>query len=249
MKKAIYTIAILLVIAKIILVSVIFLYPRVAVGENTEINTQHLINLTNQYRQEQGLNELTINPRLTQAAVNKATDMLTRQYFNHTSPDGQRFSFWIKEVDYQYFHVGENLAIDFENGEEIFNAWLASPSHRDNIVKSQYQEIGIAVLEGKYKNHATVVVVQLFGTRVLGATEVTNNATNSNPVANYFYDPDAWQDLASLRALEKMNAWTSYLLIVFLAIALIIYRPHHKKIHKSIKQPIINRYQAKTFNE
>jgi hypothetical protein len=132
-----------------------------------------LIELTNEHRISLGLPTLATNSRLTQAAINKAGNILTEQYFNHTSPDGRKFSDWIKDVNYKYFYVGENLAIDFNNAEDIFSAWLKSDRHRENIERQEFQEIGIAVIGGNFKNKNTLIAVQLFGSRVLGVNEAS----------------------------------------------------------------------------
>lgn len=139
---------------------------------------EEIINLTNQYRLNHGLNQLLPNPRLTQAAINKAKDILSKGYFNHTSPDGHRFSYWIKESGYPYFYVGENLAMDFNNSEELFNAWIKSERHKENIEKVDFQEIGVASLGGVFNSKKTNIVVQLFGTRILEEKEIINYQNN-----------------------------------------------------------------------
>ncbi|MBI5765803.1 CAP domain-containing protein [Candidatus Falkowbacteria bacterium] len=250
-KKILYLSAIFFIITKIAITAAIFLYPKIISDENMDVNARELIGLTNQYRQEHGLSALSPNARLAQAAVNKARDLLAKQYFNHTSPEGKNFSDWIKEVNYQYFYVGENLAIDFDNNQEVFEAWLNSPTHKDNIVKPQYSEIGLAALKGKYKNRPTTMVVQLFGTRILGANESADSqpAPIKNLVDNYFYQQNFWQKITSLENLEKLNGLNNYLLIILVGLALISYTPQRKKNQINIKQPIINRYQAKMFRE
>lgn len=250
-KKILLVLAITLVITKIAVLSAIFLHPKITPQDDSEVVAHELIEMTNFHRKEIGLNPLTPNIRLNQAAVNKARDILSKQYFSHTSEDGKKFSQWIKDVNYDYFYVGENLAIDFENNQEVFDAWLASPDHRANIEKSQYQEIGLAALKGKFDNHSTIVVVQLFGTRVLGATETGegNYQPLSDLTNNYFY-PQAWfQKITSLENLEKINKWNTYLLILFLGLYLVSFSPQKKTNQINIKQPIINRYQAKIFRE
>jgi len=245
-KKSLYFLIVFLIMAKIAAVSAIFLYPKDA-EENLDLSATELIQMTNDYRAEHGLTTLSINPRLTQAAVNKARDLFTNEYFNHTSPAGRKFSDWIKEVDYQYFYVGENLAIDFDDNVKIFQAWLDSPSHRENIEKSQYQEIGLAVLKGKFKNRPTIIAVQLFGTRVLGANN-ENEKPAALPLADYFYPENRWQKIFSLENITRGNEIIEYLLLVLVGLAIITYRPIVKN-QINIKQPIINRYQAKAFRE
>ena len=249
MRKTLIFLTLFLVLTKIILVTAIFFFPKITTESIVDVDSQELIALTNQHREDLGLSQLSPNARLTQAAVNKARDLLTHQYFNHTSPEGKRFSDWIKDVDYKYFYVGENLAIDFDSNQDIFNAWLNSPTHRANIEKSQYQEVGMAVLEGKYKNHSTVVVVQLFGTRILPVNESMPDIPFSNWADNYFYQPTWWQKISSLEVLDNLNNWNNYALLVFLGLLLITYKPYIKRNHKSANTPIVSRYQTKIFKE
>jgi hypothetical protein len=250
-KKILLITTVSLIIVKVALGLVIFFYPPLPEDDNLSISPATLIDLTNEYRANLGLNALSANARLTQAAYNKAEDLLTRQYFDHTSPDGQKFSQWIKDVNYQYFYVGENLAIDFDNEEDLFQAWLNSPTHKDNIVKPQYQEIGIAALRGNYKNHSTIVVVQLFGTRVLGDKESSSDNYQSvgDLTANYFYRRSWWQKFVSLNRLDDINRWVGYALVISLGLYLVTYRPQKNINQVNIKHPIINRYQAKIFRE
>ncbi|MEK7652873.1 MAG: CAP domain-containing protein [Patescibacteria group bacterium] len=248
-KKILLIIIIALIAAKAVLMATIFLYPKILPEDGLPVTASQLIEMTNNYRQENGLNPLSVNYRLTQAAVNKARDILTNQSFSHTSPDGRKFSQWIKEVNYKYFYVGENLAIDFNDPEDIFAAWLDSPSHKDNIIKPQYQEIGLAVLPGKFQNHSTIVVVQLFGTRVLGEGETNQEAPAPlNNLFNGFSETAGWQKFISLPNLEKINYWLNFALVGVLGVYLVTYRPKKSKA-ASTKQPIISRYQANAFRE
>ncbi len=41
---------------------------------------------------------------------------------------------------------------------------MASPTHRENILHSEYEETGLAVVEGTMDGKETILVVQLFGT-------------------------------------------------------------------------------------
>lgn len=244
-------VAVLSLSLKLILAAVIFIYPNVISETNIEANARELIDLTNDYRKKLGLGELAPNARLTQAAVNKAQDLLAKQYFAHTSLEGKKFSDWIKEVDYKYFYVGENLAIDFNSNQAIFQAWISSTSHRQNIIKPQYQEIGLAVIEGKYQNRPTTVVVQLFGSRVLGESETLNTAylPAQKTLDNYFLPENFWQKITSLKNLERLNIYNNYFLLIVIGLYLITYKPLDHQSQINVKQPIINRYQAKTFKE
>lgn len=120
--------------------------------------------LTNSARSTDNLGELTVDPLLTKAAQAKAEDMAKKSYFAHISPDGTTPWFWIIREGYLFRYAGENLAVNFEESEDVVDAWLASPSHRLNIMKPQYEQIGIGMATGTYMGQTAVFVVQMFGT-------------------------------------------------------------------------------------
>lgn len=122
-----------------------------------------LVSMTNEYRLEANTGVLTVNPLLEEAAKLKAEDMANRGYFAHNTPDGKLPWYWLELVGYKYEKAGENLAVNFFDSRDVAVAWMNSPSHRENLLKDSYTEIGIAMSEGKYKNKNSVFVVQFFG--------------------------------------------------------------------------------------
>jgi uncharacterized protein YkwD len=122
-----------------------------------------LENLVNQTRGSLGLKDLKDSPKLDEAAQMKAEDMVKNNYFSHTSPTGVTPWYWFLQSGYNYRYAGENLAVGFYESEEVYKAWLNSPSHKANIINSNYTEIGTAILKG-FGNSNTIIVVQLFGT-------------------------------------------------------------------------------------
>jgi hypothetical protein len=133
-------------------------------GYATDIHVEQLLNGTNAKRQEAGLSPLTINAQLSQAAAAKAQDMFAKGYWAHNSPSGATPWTFISGAGYQYVVAGENLAKNFNNSQGVVDAWMASPTHRENIVKSSYKEVGFAVVNGTLNGEETTLVVQMFGT-------------------------------------------------------------------------------------
>ncbi|OGY92244.1 MAG: hypothetical protein A3H70_03315 [Candidatus Komeilibacteria bacterium RIFCSPLOWO2_02_FULL_48_11] len=154
--------------------AVSFLVPYQALA--SPINASTLIDLTNRTRQEAGLPPLQPNHKLTQAAYRKAHDILNHGYFSHTTPSGKPFYQWIEEEQYAYLYAGENLAIDFGTNEGVLAAWLESPTHRANIINEHYAEIGLVTLRGEWQDHATTVVVQMFGSLLEDSPTVLGKA-------------------------------------------------------------------------
>lgn len=154
-------------------------------GYAAVIPPDKVIELTNQERQKQGLNSLTINQELNSAALAKAGDMFAKDYWAHVSPDGVEPWKFITDAGYVYVFAGENLARDFTSPEAVVAAWMASPSHRENLLSPKYQEIGVAVVDGDLAGIPTTLVVQMFGTRVEGqSTTGTVAARTGIPEVN-----------------------------------------------------------------
>src|SRR3989344_1251314 len=163
----------LLIFAAAILISQIFtnLYvgkSPLVLGFATNIQKEELIGLTNSTRQAQGASALTESPALSQAALLKAEDMFANNYWAHVSPTGTTPWYFFNLVGYKYLHAGENLARGFDTSSGVIKGWLDSPSHRENLLSTNYQNIGMAVVNGTLDGESTTLVVQLFGTATLG---------------------------------------------------------------------------------
>jgi hypothetical protein len=118
--------------------------------------------LTNTERQSENLPVLSVNPLLMSAAQMKAEDMASKGYFAHTSPEGKTPWYWIELAGYRYQYAGENLAVNFRDSEDVTAAWLNSPTHKANIVKANYTEMGTGIARGLYRGKPTVFVAQVY---------------------------------------------------------------------------------------
>lgn len=76
-------------------------------GVQSDITALSLLNQTNQARRTAGVGDLTLNDKLNQAAALKAQDMLTNQYWAHTSPDGVEPWKWFDDAGYKYSEAGK----------------------------------------------------------------------------------------------------------------------------------------------
>ncbi len=123
-----------------------------------------LISLTNEVRAQNNDSSLQTNTLLTEAANRKAQDMATKEYFSHVTPDGKTPWYWLDLVGYKYSYAGENLAVNFTDSQETMNAWMQSPTHRENIIKKEYTQTGIGIAQGKYEGKDATFVVQFFAT-------------------------------------------------------------------------------------
>lgn len=147
-------------------------------SERHEITPQTMLELTNASRRVAGAIELKFNSQLAAAAEAKANDMFSFQYFDHNSPSGITPWFWIKSSGYEYSYAGENLAIDFISAEGAHQAFMNSSSHRENILNTNYQEIGIAVKKGIFEGEESIIVVEEFGARSAVQVSAALNSEN-----------------------------------------------------------------------
>lgn len=124
-----------------------------------------IVDLTNEERSNGKLTTLKRNDVLDAAAKLKAEDMAKNEYFAHYSPSGVSPWYWFDQVSYNYVYAGENLAVHFTDSSDVVDAWMKSPTHRENIMNGTYAEIGVGTAKGIYKGAPTIFVVQLFGTQ------------------------------------------------------------------------------------
>lgn len=121
-----------------------------------------LMALTNQDRSIAGISSVTENPLLARAAQAAADDMAAKGYFAHVSPDGKMPWYWLNLVGYRYSYAGQNLALGFTESQDVEVAWMNSPTHRANIEKPHYTQVGFGAAEGMYKGKNTTFVVAFF---------------------------------------------------------------------------------------
>ncbi len=95
-------------------------------------------NLMNQERANAGLSPLTWDSTLELAAAVRAQECSTS--FSHTRPNG---SPWYT-VNAQIMH-GENLAFGYNSASDVMKAWMASPTHKENILYPTFTKVAIAI--------------------------------------------------------------------------------------------------------
>ena len=133
-------------------------------GISANIDQKKLIELTNIEREKKGLSKVVENEALDKAAKLKAANMFSENYWAHFAPSGKTPWDFILGAGYRFTFAGENLAKNFYSSDEVVAAWMASPTHRDNLLNSNYKDIGIAVEEGVLNGQKTILIVQEFGT-------------------------------------------------------------------------------------
>ncbi len=124
-------------------------------GGNADVVRAAILCLHNRIRADRGLPLLRENARLRRAALAHSSDMVSRGFFEHTTPSGVTMVDRIMASRYTSprfgWALGENLAWGtgaLATPRAIMKAWMGSPGHRANVVKRAYREIGIGVVTG-----------------------------------------------------------------------------------------------------
>lgn len=130
----------------------------------------------NEVRQERGLSTLAFDTELRSVARYHSEDMAEREYFSHTSPEGdtlqdryERFGYdcRVPAGEFEYKTGGENLFTYRSSMEPSIEAlanrtvagWLDSPGHRRNLLDEDWRQEGIGVARA---DDGTIYVTQNF---------------------------------------------------------------------------------------
>lgn len=203
-------------------------------GRVSDIQTVDLLEDTNSERKALGLSELTLDDKLSKAAFLRAQDMFTNNYWSHTSPTGVQPWKWFGDVGYNYSYAGENLAKNYPSAGATVDAWMKSPSHKDNILNTHYTEIGFAVVDGTLNGQNTTLVVALYGAPVTVAAVAGASSFSASSVTVGTQKP--FEYFGS--AIQSLSPVTVIVLILFAVVAAVGIAAHYyrKKLPKSWRQ-------------
>ena len=151
-------------------------------GIATNITIERLLSETNEVRTNLGLPSLSYDGTLSKAACNKAQDMFTNNYWAHFRPSDNKSPWdFMAEAGYAYDVAGENLAHGFMFSENVVDAWMESPTHRANLLRPEYDEVGFCVSNGVLNNEETTLVVQMFGKKISQAQPQPEKIAEEKP--------------------------------------------------------------------
>jgi len=164
---------------------------EIVVGDIYEVlkpYAETVVRLINAERAREGLAPLSVHPGLTSGASTRAREchcMPLQQYINHNRPNGKVWHTVFIEADLptpSYGWAGENVARGYPTAAEAVSAWMASPSHRANIMTPEWVITGVGINRNSWY---TVDVVQWFGSKPLSdALGERAGIINPKPCAN-----------------------------------------------------------------
>ena len=121
------------------------------------------------------VHSLVWNSNLHASALEHAIDLAISDTFSHdgsgTASDitgnGRPSKFYeriVRNGYSNYYSVGENIAGGQRTLNEVMRAWMASPGHCENIMKSTYTEVGIAIVANDQSTYQ-IYWAQNFGSK------------------------------------------------------------------------------------
>jgi uncharacterized protein YkwD len=117
--------------------------------------------MINNIRVENGLGALAADGSLNSVAGIRSSDLINRNYFSHYTPEGTNVFDTMRENGVGFRYAGENLAqsAPAEAGtvEGFLNAWMNSPTHKANILRPQYEKIGVSMAQVDSRRVVTTV--------------------------------------------------------------------------------------------
>ena len=104
---------------------------------------QQLTELINQERIEVGLDSLSVDNQLSQAARQHSRDMAINDYASYKGLDGSTPGDRIEEAGYDSSAWGENIVLGSNDAAAIVDYLMETGSSSDNILNPDFEDIGI----------------------------------------------------------------------------------------------------------
>ncbi len=125
---------------------------------NYTLNEKINLHLTNGLRGINGVAPLEYCNDVAKVAEGHSTDMATRNYFSHDTPEGERISDRLNEAGIDWYACGENIAAGVYDPYALANGWYNSEGHRNNILNKRYLYLGVGFAyneKANYKYYST----------------------------------------------------------------------------------------------
>lgn len=114
-------------------------------AESNTIDISNLYSLINAHRKEQNLSTLRIHQALELSSRRKLEEMRATKYWQHENRDGVISWEVFKQSGYNYSNAGENLSFGNNSAWAVFNGWVNSPQHNQQMLSTDYEDMGLAI--------------------------------------------------------------------------------------------------------
>jgi uncharacterized protein YkwD len=151
-----------------VLASALVVPASVAAVDSTSLSAAEtqMINLLNADRTAAGLVPVRVDTRLMAIARARSADMIARNYFGHTQPDGKNVFNILTAQGVTWYTAGEIIAYNGYSMDVTASGadyqWMHSPGHKAIVVSTSmnYVGVGLAVDETTGKKVWTAVYIK-----------------------------------------------------------------------------------------
>lgn len=127
----------------------------------TALDAEKARDIINQYRKDKGLKPLKLNAALTEAAKAHSRDLSKWDRISHYGSDGSNPWDRVKRTGYKARLAAENVGTGQISFDEVMKGWKDSPGHNKNLLLSDAQEMGLALVQDpktEFKSFWTLVL-------------------------------------------------------------------------------------------
>ena len=107
-----------------------------------------LVALMNVERAKVGLAPLVLSAQISTVAHKFACEAAARDDISHTGTDGSKVSERLMRGGVSALMVAENTASFYRTPDEAMAAWMISPHHRENILRTGARAVGVGQADG-----------------------------------------------------------------------------------------------------
>lgn len=119
-----------------------------AAKENRETYSDYInkiLEITNEYRAEGGIEPLELDEKLCEIACVRAEELAYSALHEHTRPGFKSFRTIFEEGGIEKGLVGENIGWGYPTPEKVCQAWKDSKTHYENIMNPDFVKVGFGV--------------------------------------------------------------------------------------------------------
>lgn len=117
---------------------------------NLDTDVAEFVDLMNDHRESAGCEALAWHVGAGQVAEAHSADMVARDFFSHTNPDGESPFDRLADAGIGYRAAGENIALTQGGPSGVLSLWLGSSGHRANIERCGYTHHGVGLVDGRW---------------------------------------------------------------------------------------------------
>ena len=130
-------------------------------SSDAKLDAESAASMISEYRRNNGLGSVTIDPQLMKMAETQSQAMASRNKLDHNvaGPFDKR----LKASGFDASKGVENISAGYHTMAEAFSGWRDSPPHRANMLATDVTKMGISsvyVPNSKYKVFWTLVLAE-----------------------------------------------------------------------------------------